>query len=216
MRQDEWSRRVVAVIAESVRHCRKRRGMSAQGVAAACAELGYPSLTRGVLANLESGARDSVSVSEWLVLAAALRVPPLLLLFPIGRSDEIEILPDTAVSPWEALGWAEHGRIVGVDDPFSEDAVTIKEFRRHDEFVAVWTQSRHEARRLRELLEKQPNELEQRGEDITELRLELADRERVEERAVLMLRQIRQTLRRADLTLPDLPRGLRGACDEPW
>lgn len=211
MRQQEWGRGVVGLIAESVVHyrTRKRPKMSARALANACAALGFPALTRGVIANLENGDRDSITVPEWLALAAALGVPPLLLLFPLGRASEMEPLPDTVISPWAALSWAEHGRIVGFDEPFAEDAITIAEFRRHEEFVSMWTQSRHEARRVRELLGKTEEELQQLGEDAVELRVELADRERRQERAVLMLRQVRRTLRSAGLMPPNLPRQLQ-------
>ncbi|HVL84522.1 MAG TPA: hypothetical protein VM367_09610 [Pseudonocardia sp.] len=197
------------MIADSVRHYRKRRSMSAQDVANACSGLGYASLTRGVIANLETGARDSITVGEWLILAAALQVPPLLLLFPVGRRAEVEVLPDTTVSPWAALNWTEHGRLTGVEEPFAEDAITIAEFRRHDEFVSMWAQARQEGMRVRELLAKDPADLKRLDEDVNELRLELADRERLEERASIMLGQVRRTLRRAGLTPPDLPRALR-------
>ena len=70
------------------------------------------------------------------------------------------------------------------------------------------SQSRLEARRLRELLTKSPDELRELDEDVSELRLELADQEGLEERAVIMLGQIRRTLRRAHLTPPPLPRAL--------
>ena len=66
----------------------------------------------------------------------------------------------------------------------------------------MWSQSRHEARRLRELLAKSPDELRELNEDVSDLRLELADKERIEERAVIMLGQVRRTLRRADLQPP--------------
>lgn len=214
MRQNEWAAGVVAVLAEGVRHHRKRRGMSAQDVADACSALGYD-VPRSVLANLETGRRESVSVVEWLVLAAALQVPPLLLLFPLGRRPEIEPLPDTVVSPWAALGWAEHGRLEGVEEPFTEDAISIAEFRRHEEFTSMWAQSRRDAMRVRELLAKSPDELEKLGEDAAELRLELSNQERLEERAATMLGQVRRTLRRAGLTPPELPRRLQFVDKEP-
>lgn len=78
--------------------------MSAQQLADRCAELGLP-INRSVLANLESGRRPSVSVAELLVLARALDTAPALLLFPPGRHEMIELLPDSPVPVFDALRW---------------------------------------------------------------------------------------------------------------
>ena len=75
-----------------------------------------------------------------MALAAALRVPPLLLLFPIGRQDEMEVLPDVLMSPWRALEWAENVHHGDLEPSFTEDADTISKFRRHCEFVEMWSQ----------------------------------------------------------------------------
>ncbi len=104
MRQDEWSRALVGGVAESVRFHRNRQRMSAQQLADECSQLGYP-VPRSVLTNLENGRRDTVSVAELLVLSAVLRVPPVLLLFPLGRVAVTEVLPDTRTSTWGAVQW---------------------------------------------------------------------------------------------------------------
>ncbi len=62
-------------------------------------------IARSVLANLESGRRDSISVAEILVLARALRVPPALLIVPLGREETAEILPGRQVATWPAFMW---------------------------------------------------------------------------------------------------------------
>ena len=70
---DDWPARVAATVAREVRRYREsqRPKMSAQQLADRTAELGAP-IPRSVLANLESGRRETVSVAEILVLAAAL------------------------------------------------------------------------------------------------------------------------------------------------
>ncbi|SDY84775.1 hypothetical protein SAMN05661080_04795 [Modestobacter sp. DSM 44400] len=78
--------------------------MSGQQLADATATLGHP-LPRSVIANLESGRRDTVSVAELLVLARALEVPPLQLVFPIGREAMNEVLPGTVIPTWLAAQW---------------------------------------------------------------------------------------------------------------
>lgn len=176
--------------------------MSAQGLADACSALGYASLTRAVIANLETGARDSISVPEWLALAAGLRVPPLLLLFPVGRAETVEPLPDVEVPPYAAVKWAEDGNIVGVDPPFTEDGHLIHDYRDHGRLLDGWHQSRHAAMRLREILEMADEELAARGEDRRDVERELQQREQAETDAVVGLRRIRRELRAAGASLP--------------
>src|SRR5262245_78609 len=75
---------VTAVVASQVKYWRDRREMSANELSRRTAELGSE-VPRSVIANLETGRRESISVDELLILGAALDVPPLLLLTPVGR-----------------------------------------------------------------------------------------------------------------------------------
>jgi transcriptional regulator with XRE-family HTH domain len=118
----------VKLIAGEVRHWRDKRGLSTQKLANRCAEIGLP-IQRSVLANLESGRRNTLSVAELLVLAEALQVAPALLIAPV-RTDAVEILPGREVDPWEAVLW-----IGGEDDPDVEWA------RSHGRFVREWEQA---------------------------------------------------------------------------
>lgn len=79
--------------------------MSVQQLSDACSELGLP-IARSVLANFESGRRPTISVPELLVLAKALGVPPMALMFPVGYEDETEVLPGRKAHPVTALRWA--------------------------------------------------------------------------------------------------------------
>jgi transcriptional regulator with XRE-family HTH domain len=65
-----------------------------------------------VIANLENGRRETISVAEMLVIAAALDVPPVLLIADVGREESTEILPGVESSSWLARGW-----ILGAADP---------------------------------------------------------------------------------------------------
>ena len=67
-------------------------------------ELGMP-IPRSVLANLESGRRDTVSVAEVLVLAAALDVAPIELICPVGFDKQTEMLPGRMMDPLSAMRW---------------------------------------------------------------------------------------------------------------
>ncbi|MGV2914513.1 helix-turn-helix domain-containing protein [Streptomyces alfalfae] len=101
----EWPARVSQTIARELRRHRTARGMSAQQLADACARLGHPGLQRTVISNLENGRRGAVSVADVLVLAAALEVAPVELVFPAGYAAEVEYLPGQTVTPLEAVDW---------------------------------------------------------------------------------------------------------------
>jgi transcriptional regulator with XRE-family HTH domain len=58
----------------AINRLRHERGWSAQRLAEECARLGLPSLTRGTIAKIESGARKSVTADELITLARALEV----------------------------------------------------------------------------------------------------------------------------------------------
>ncbi len=104
MAQDSWGERVTRAIAGQIRRWRHERGLSTERLADECARLGMP-VPRSVLANLENGRRESVTVAELAVIAAALGVAPALLLFPIGLADSAEYLPGRSALPWDAARW---------------------------------------------------------------------------------------------------------------
>ena len=128
------------MIAGEVRRYRKARGMSVRQLSEAAERLGLP-VPQPVLSNLELSRRETISVAEWLLLSAALQVPPLLLLFPVGRVDLVEPAPGVEVSPLAALHWLETGGLAvpvvhpngssgfvmqPVVEPSDEDALLIR------------------------------------------------------------------------------------------
>lgn len=99
------------------------RKLTAQAVANRCKEIGHP-LDRAVIAKLEKGLRDTITVPELLVLARALDIPPMLLVMPVGVEDTLEVLPGFEAPPWDAakwfagergfpLSWEEYNRLYG-------------------------------------------------------------------------------------------------------
>ncbi|MFJ4627217.1 helix-turn-helix domain-containing protein [Streptomyces sp. NPDC088847] len=88
-----------------MRRHRKAQGVSAQRLADRCAELGMPTLARTVIANMESGRRDTVTLPEVLVLAEALGIAPAALVFPVGYTETVEHLPGRQAPPLAALDW---------------------------------------------------------------------------------------------------------------
>jgi transcriptional regulator with XRE-family HTH domain len=100
-----WAARIAGGIGERIAFYRVRAHLSAEAVAGRCAELGMPSISRVVITKLENGRRETVSTAELHVLAAALGVAPIVLLFPLGHAPGVEVLPGRKVDPWDACRW---------------------------------------------------------------------------------------------------------------
>lgn len=101
---DDWSAGLARSIAQEVRRHRLARGWSAQQLSSRCEALGVP-IQRSVLANLESGRRTTVTVAEVTVLARALDVPPVALIYPVGYVADVEVSPGAWTSPLVAAKW---------------------------------------------------------------------------------------------------------------
>jgi transcriptional regulator with XRE-family HTH domain len=201
--QDAWAKDLTAVVAAQVKRWRDVRGMSAQQLADTTATLGLH-VPRSVLANLESGRRDVVSVAELLVLARALRIPPVLLVFPIGRQPTVEALPGVQVPTWPAARW------FGGDAPFPGDSdetleiTPVHAFREQDRLGGEVITARRELAKVRAQLA---------GEDGEPKELLLAEQLRKAlEREVLHseqdLRQLRAAMRQGGLDPGPLPKSL--------
>ncbi|MFD7087277.1 helix-turn-helix domain-containing protein [Streptomyces sp. NPDC059896] len=101
----EWEDHVMATVASEVRRRRKELGWSAQDLADRCEEIGYP-IPRNVIANMESGRRAVLPLVEVMVLAKALRMFPISLIYPVGYAARVRRLPYEDPRPtWDALQW---------------------------------------------------------------------------------------------------------------
>lgn len=94
-----------AVVADRLRELRTQRGWSQQLLAEKCAAAGMPSLSRGKIAKIESGARKSIKLEEVAVLAQALGVPPAALESGSGTGPSAESAAAT-----------DHGPLTGSDE----------------------------------------------------------------------------------------------------
>ncbi|POX98885.1 transcriptional regulator [Mycobacterium kansasii] len=85
---------------------RKALKLTAAEVSRRTAELGYP-ISRGAVAKIESNLRSGkVDLAEVLVLAAALDIPPALLLFPqVSTDGGAVILPGFVAKEDDAVRW---------------------------------------------------------------------------------------------------------------
>lgn len=102
------AQRVGAVFAGRLRNARKARGWTQQALADAVTELGHP-INRVTIAKIEDGKTraSNVTIEELLVFAAALDMPPSLLLVPLGTADRVAITPTLSVHPDAAMQWFE-------------------------------------------------------------------------------------------------------------
>ncbi|GII89707.1 hypothetical protein Ssi03_76970 [Sphaerisporangium siamense] len=157
----EWAGRIARDVGERVQQARRRQRMSAQALADRCAELGLP-MDRSVIAKLERGLRQGVSLAEVLVMARALEVPPLQLMLPIGHAVTAEVLPGVTVDTWQAAQWIEGSAPFptdrgdderGVTSPagdWSHGAAAVRLWREHATAVALWRDRIWLADRLRQ------------------------------------------------------------------
>lgn len=95
-----------AQVGKLVKEARKRAGISAQRLADACTEQGVP-LTRSIIASLELGRRNAISVAELFAIAHVLEIPPVTLLFPITTApfDDCVTRPNTDQHATYGLAW---------------------------------------------------------------------------------------------------------------
>lgn len=102
---EPWARRVTTQVGEQVKGYRERLRWSARELADRCEQLGYR-IEAQVIANMETGRRANVTAAEIVVLAAALGVPPVALMYPVRTDSEVEVVPDRPVSSWpHAIQW---------------------------------------------------------------------------------------------------------------
>jgi transcriptional regulator with XRE-family HTH domain len=109
----DWPEGLHRRIAAGLKNARGTR--SAQWLADETERLGYP-ISRAALANYESGRKKGLDVAELLVLAAALKVPPIVLLYPELPDGVVEVLPGVTATSWDAAAWFS-GEELSPDQP---------------------------------------------------------------------------------------------------
>ena len=128
----DWGEEQALRVIQEVHRLRKPR--SAQWLADQTKELGYE-VTRSVIADLENGRRRYVTIAELLILAKALGVEPLSLLFPGDPEDVVEMLPDQWVPTLQAK--AEFGGDISAIT--RESAGLIEQLSRIERATASFT-----------------------------------------------------------------------------
>jgi transcriptional regulator with XRE-family HTH domain len=149
--QRPWPARLTHGIATQIKRHRTEQKLSAQQLSDACTALGAD-IPRNTITDLEIGRRAHLSVAELLVLAAALNIPPLELVCPVGYETRTEILPGDVSDTFAAALWlAGEAPRPGPDD--AEYLLSIRDdwqhaaggalslWRRYDRVVAEEAQA---------------------------------------------------------------------------
>lgn len=124
----DWPGETARRIGDAIRHLRTQRGLSTYQLADRTVDLGYP-VHRATISKLETGLRgDKLPIFELIVIAAALDVAPLQLLYPRLPEEQVEVLPGVMSSSWVAAKWfaGEEGRPLSVGTP-AADAARIRQ-----------------------------------------------------------------------------------------
>jgi transcriptional regulator with XRE-family HTH domain len=96
---------LISSIGRQIKYWRGQQGYSQQRLAEEVTQLGVK-LTAAMVTSIEAGhRRDAASVHEVFAIAYVLDMPPLLLMLPLGRVDEVEIVPGVAIDPDLARKW---------------------------------------------------------------------------------------------------------------
>lgn len=173
--------------------------MSAQQLADECAALGH-AIPRSVLANLESGRRETVSVPELLVIAQALNVAPILLLFPLGYEPDAEVRPGCWTRAWDAAEWFAGRRDVP-PAPLHDDKVAVGEpvYRRPVELYEAYERAQETYRRAQVNTRRWRERARTENGDVAE---SLAQAEEQEADAMVAITHLRYVMREAGILPP--------------
>jgi transcriptional regulator with XRE-family HTH domain len=100
---DAWHRATAERIGKAVARYRKDAHLTAQQLAERCRELGAP-IHRTTITKIEGG-RSRFDLGEWLILAGALGVPPIALLYPDLPDGQVEMVPGKLVKSYVGYTW---------------------------------------------------------------------------------------------------------------
>lgn len=114
MQSKKWQEEIIANIGQAIE--KAREGKSDRWIAERTEKLGNP-LSRTAISEYRRGVRKTISVADWLTLAAALGVPPVSLLLPELPDGRLNLLPATGeVNQLDALMWITGERQTLPDD----------------------------------------------------------------------------------------------------
>lgn len=199
-----------AEVARNIQRVRKARQLKQSDVSKLLKAAGRPTLAT-VVSKIERGERR-IDVDDLVAFGRALGVPPVLLLYPLGTDEEVEVLPGQHVHTGAAFRWfvgqgpfpsdlipqGEISDTTGLPEWYEnpeagwqEGAAPVALWQKHAEQVAEWYRVPTITRRMR------LSEMEDR-----------AERARLWGQAEDALKQTRATMRMRGLKPPRLPEEL--------
>ncbi|MFE5852518.1 helix-turn-helix domain-containing protein [Streptomyces sp. NPDC056500] len=145
---NEWSSEIARRIGRQVAFYRGRiddgrpkLGITAQSLADRCTALGLP-IDRTVVAKLEKGVRQTITVGELMVFARALDVPPVALLFDL-RAPTTEVLPEVEANTWDALKWMTgEATVLPGAEGTADGEYGVELLRQLDRLIAGWREQK--------------------------------------------------------------------------
>jgi transcriptional regulator with XRE-family HTH domain len=129
-----WGERLVAQTGKAIRFARRRNGKTAEWLSGEVERIGGGlQMSANTIAKVDNGHRGSVlNVTELLVLAAALNVPPAQLLFPGYPNGEVEYLPGRKTTSKRAIEWfCGQARLPGEDSPTNPGIELVEAVAEH-------------------------------------------------------------------------------------
>lgn len=214
-----------AVLAEQVRLRRSAQGLTAEQLATRIGKMGGR-LSRQAISKIEHSDR-SVSIEELVLLGRALRVPPILLLFPFDQVELVKLPANVEAAAWDAASWftgrapfphdqdrdatgqviAETGDAEDLE-AFEQGAVPVDLWSEHERLLTRWRIKVHTGDVKRRGAEKA------RTDDERSARLRNAEQADREAQSIVgALWDVRRRMRQHGIRTPELPELLRDVAD---
>jgi hypothetical protein len=86
-------------------------------------------MDRATVSKLERGLRQTLTVGELLVLAAAVEVPPIELLFPVDQAEQVEVLPADFRGSWAGV------MLFTGESGYPGNSAAVELLRQHEQLV---------------------------------------------------------------------------------
>lgn len=182
------------VFAARVREVRLDRGLTQAGLTERLKRLGLD-LHPTAITKIEKGDR-SVGLDEFLLLAAALNVPPPMLLLPLGTEDRVAITKLSHIHPHLALDWIAGRAPLSTTD---RKAINIREWHEAAEPIRLFMKHRD----LQEDVHAADSAV--RSAEYVENEKQVALARASQVKALTTLHELRKSMRGAGLTAPRLP-----------
>ena len=107
-----WSEAQVLRVAAQMQAIRKDLGLTAAQLSDRTEQFGKR-ISRAVISDLETGRKKSLELADVIILAAALDVPPIQMIYPGLPDGDVEVWPGVDVRSFDAVQWFSGERGLG-------------------------------------------------------------------------------------------------------